>query len=97
MVSVDFADDEVSHSHEHEHESSEQHTEDDSESDDAHSELEAEYRFHCDFPNELRELVVKVFDHLLSTETIRVSVVGNDHQKALDLHPTGEQTLSLIE
>ena len=63
----------------------------------SHSELAAEYHFHCDSPGELTAVTVKLFDYLLSTETIRVNVVAADYQKALDLHPEDGETVNLGE
>lgn len=74
------------HSREHsEHESRPKHAEHEKE---AHSELQAQYVFHCDAPESLENLAVHLFDHLRDVEEIDVQLVTPTIQTAMELHVT---------
>ena len=52
----------------------------------AHSELHGEYEFHCDAPQKLESLEVRVFQHLRDVDEIDVQLVTPTMQTALELH-----------
>lgn len=60
----------------------------------AHSELHATWHFHCDAPDKLERLEVKVFQHLLEVDELDARVVTATLQKAVELRP-GNATLEL--
>lgn len=62
--------------------------------DELHSELHAVWRFHCDAPDKLEHIEVKLFEHLLETDEIDAQVVTATLQKATELRP-GSATLDL--
>ena len=74
------------------HEGGEQHSGEHSEhvehEKDAHSELHAQYVFHCDAPDALENLEVRLFDHLRDVEEIDVQLVTPTIQTAMELHMT---------
>lgn len=59
-----------------------------------HSELRAVWRFHCDAPDKLERIDVKVFEHLHDVEKIEAQVVTTTLQKAVALQP-GNAALDL--
>ena len=74
------------HSGEHsEHESKSEHAKHEEE---GHSELHAQYVFHCDAPDALENLEVRLFDHLRDVEEIDVQLVTPTIQTAMELHMT---------
>jgi len=68
-----------------EHESKAEHAE---HKEEAHSELHAQYVFHCDAPDALENLEVRLFDHLRDVEEIDVQLVTPTIQTAMELHVT---------
>ena len=78
------------HDHEkdgHDHEKDgHDHEKDGSDSDaEEHSELRATYHFHCHAPEQLGEIDVRVFEHLLDAEEIDARVVTPAAQLAMEL------------
>ena len=54
---------------------------------DGHSELSAEYHFHCDTPAHLASVEVEVFSLLRDAKTIDAQVVTSTHQQTMELTP----------
>ncbi len=50
-----------------------------------HSEFHVEYEFHCDDPEKLTEIQVKLFDAFPATETLNVQLLTADQQTAISL------------
>ncbi len=63
------------------------HDGDDEDDGEEHRELHAEYRFHCDRPEQLEQLEVRAFDALRDVEEIEVQIVTPTRQAALELEP----------
>jgi hypothetical protein len=59
-----------------------------------HSELRAEWRFHCAAPDELARVTVKLFEHLLEVEELDARIVTPTLQSATELR-RGNATLEL--
>ena len=59
----------------------------DHEADDGHSELSAEYHFHCHSPERLTAIQVDVFKQLLDAESIDAHVVTAGYQGSTELTP----------
>jgi hypothetical protein len=59
-----------------------------------HSELRAEWRFHCAAPDELARVTVKLFEHLLEVEELDGRIVTPTLQSATELR-RGNATLEL--
>lgn len=53
--------------------------------DETHSELEADYHFHCDEPQALDGIAVRIFEHLLGADEIEARVVTDTMQTAVEL------------
>jgi len=53
----------------------------------AHSELHAEYRFHCQAPAELDHMELRLFGHLKKLDDIDVQIVTPTLQTATELDP----------
>lgn len=67
----------TSDEHEHEHQSKD--------AGETHSELHGEYSFHCDAPEELDSLEVRLFEHLMEMDEIHVQLVTPTRQTAMEL------------
>ena len=77
---------------EDEHDEVDEDADDDDEA--GHSELHGEYHLHCDAPDALDRLEVRLFEHLSNAEEIEVQVVTATLQSATDLRP-GDTVLKL--
>lgn len=56
--------------------------------DEAHTELHAEYHFHCDHPQRLGHAELRAFDHLHDAEEIEARAVIGGAQRAQTLRPS---------
>ncbi len=54
---------------------------------DIHSELHAEYLYHCNSPEKLKSVNVQLFDHLIGASEIDVQIVTPTRQMATELTP----------
>ena len=87
--------------HEHEkhdehdkHDKHGEHDEHEGHDEEAHSELHGEYHFHCEAPDALDRLEVRLFEHLSNAEEIEAQIVTATMQAATDLRP-GNTVLKL--
>lgn len=69
-------------------------TEKEKHDEETHSELHAVYHFHCEAPDRLERLKVRVFDYLDAAEELSARVVTPSVQSATELRP-GETVLML--
>ncbi|NIM27996.1 MAG: DUF2796 domain-containing protein [Gammaproteobacteria bacterium] len=54
--------------------------------DETHSELHGEYHFHCDAPEKLDSLQVRLFENLMEMDEIDVQLVTPTNQTVIELH-----------
>ena len=78
------------HAHDKEHKS-EKHDEHGHGEKEEHSELHAEYHFHCHEPDQLDRVEVKVFAYLLDADEIEANVVTHQMQTQIEL--TAKQSM----
>lgn len=88
-------DDDHEHGHGHDdHHDNEGHHHDDHAHDDDHSEFHVEYVFHCDAPERLDHIEVRVFAVFPDNETLQARVAGPGGQTATELN-AGNTRLTL--